>query len=322
VQAAAVAHPNIALVKYWGKADAARNLPAVGSISITLDTLTTTTSVRFDPGLDGDRFVLDGEVSSPARSSRVHECLELFRRRRPELPPAEVTSANSFPTAAGLASSAAGFAALVTAVDAALGSPFSRDELADIARRCSGSSPRSLVGGFVELALSGEDTRLRPLLAAGDWPLEVVVAVTSNAAKTVGSSAGMEHTRSTSPYYRSWLETSPGDLEAAREAILGRDLEALAAVAEASCLAMHAVTMAARPGLVYFNGATVDCLHRVRALRREGTAVFFTVDAGPQLKAICGPGASELVAAALAEVPGVVDVLRCGLGEGARAVRG
>jgi diphosphomevalonate decarboxylase len=78
--------------------------------------------------------------------------------------------------------------------------------------------------------------------------------------------------------------------------------------------------MAARPGLVYFNGATVECLHRVRALRRGGTPVFFTVDAGPQLKAICGPHASDGVAAALAEVPGVVEVLRCGLGEGARAV--
>ncbi|HSL17061.1 MAG TPA: diphosphomevalonate decarboxylase [Methylomirabilota bacterium] len=320
MQATAVAHPNIALVKYWGKADTARNLPAVGSISITLDTLTTTTEVRFDPGLEGDRFTLDGGPASPARSARVRECLELFRRRRPGLPPAEVTSSNSFPTAAGLASSASGFAALVTAVNAVLEAPLELAELADIARRCSGSSPRSLLGGFAELALAGDGTELRPLLGPRGWPLEVVVAITSGAPKAVGSSTGMEHTRTTSPYYPAWLEASPGDLEGARQAIAGRDLEALAEVAEASCLAMHAVAMAARPGLVYFNGATIECLHRVRALRRGGLPVFFTIDAGPQLKAICGPRASDRVAAALAEVPGVVEVLRCGLGEGARAV--
>jgi len=322
VQVTAVAHPNIALIKYWGKADAGRNLPAVGSISITLDTLTTTTTVRIDPGLDDDHFVLDGDPASPGRASRVHECLELFRRRRPDLPPVAVASANSFPTAAGLASSASGFAALVTAVNAVLDEPLESGELADIARRCSGSSPRSLLGGFAELARVEDGAELRPLLGPRDWPLEIVVAITSSTAKSVGSSAGMEHTRTTSPYYRAWVETSPGDLDCARDAILARDFEKLAEVAEASCLAMHAVAMAARPGLVYLSGATVDGLHRVRALRREGTPVFFTIDAGPQLKAICAPGASDAVVAALGEIPGVLEVLRCGLGEGARVVHG
>ena len=56
VQATAVAHPNIALVKYWGKSDVEQNIPAVGSLSITLDGLTTTTTVRFDPELERDAF--------------------------------------------------------------------------------------------------------------------------------------------------------------------------------------------------------------------------------------------------------------------------
>lgn len=319
--ATAVAHPNIALVKYWGKADLERNLPAVGSISITLDTLTTTTRVRFEPGLEDDRLVLDGRPASTERARRVRRCLELFRRRRPGLPPAVVESENSFPTAAGLASSASGFAALVTAINSQLDEPIGFDELADIARRCSGSAPRSLVGGFAELAVDGDSTVLTPLLDRREWPLEVVIAVTSTTAKKVGSTEGMERTRTTSPYYDAWVGASPGDLEAARTAIADRDFEGLAAVAEASCLAMHAVAMSARPGLVYWNGTTVECLHAVRGLRvRDGLPVFFTIDAGPQLKAICAPGAGDVVAAALAEVPGVVELIRCGLGDPARTV--
>ncbi|MCU0305069.1 MAG: diphosphomevalonate decarboxylase [Thermoanaerobaculales bacterium] len=320
MEAVAVAHPNIALVKYWGKADPSRNLPAVGSISITLDTLTTTTRVRFGRELDGDILTLDGEPASAERSDRVSACLDLLRERRPGLGHAEVVSRNSFPTAAGLASSASAFAALVTAVNPLLEPPLGDAELAEIARRCSGSAPRSLLGGFVELALEGDGTVLRRLLDRREWPLEVVIAVVSRDAKPVGSTAGMELTRTTSPYYEAWLATSTTDLAAARWAIAARDIEALAAVAEGSCLAMHAVAMAARPGLVYWGAPTVDGLHLVRELRRRGTPVFFTIDAGPQLKAVCGPGSSDAVAAALAGVPGVVEVVRCGLGEGARVV--
>ena len=144
MQATAIAHPNIALVKYWGKADAESNLPAVGSISITLDTLTTTTRVRFDAGFDRDQLLLDGRPASDEQTARTRFCLDLFRRFRPELPAAVVESENSFPTAAGLASSASGFAALVTAINAVLESPLGTDQLAETCRRCSGSSPRSL----------------------------------------------------------------------------------------------------------------------------------------------------------------------------------
>jgi diphosphomevalonate decarboxylase len=321
MHATAVAHPNIALIKYWGKADPASNLPAVGSISVTLDTLVTTTSVRFDPALRADSFILDGRPA-PELLPRVRSCLELFRARLTGVPHAEVESTNSFPTGAGLASSASGFAALVVAVDRALGAGLERVELAELARRCSGSAARSLYGGFVELRLrpDGAGTDTGPILEAAGWPLQVVVAVTSTGAKAVGSSAGMQLSASSSPYYRQWVATSDADLDAARRAILARDFAALAAVAEHSCLKMHAVMLASRPGLVYWNGTTVDCLHRVRELAAQGIGVFFTIDAGPQVKAICLPEAADRVAGALAELPGVAEVLRCGLGEGARAV--
>jgi len=80
---------------------------------------------------------------------------------------------------------------------------------------------------------------------------------------------------------------------------------------------MHGLAMSARPGLLYFNATTMECLHRVRLLRADGVPVFFTVDAGPQVKAICAPEAADAVAAALGDVVGVTEILRAGLGGGA-----
>jgi diphosphomevalonate decarboxylase len=165
----------------------------------------------------------------------------------------------------------------------------------------------------------GSDAVGRQLLPAAAWPLTVVIAVTSTEAKHVPSTAGMAASQASSPFYDAWVRQVPADLAEATAAIGGRDFAALAAVAESSCLAMHAVMLAARPGLVYLRGASVDCLHRIRHLReRDGRAVFFTIDAGPQVKAVCLPRDAAAVAAALGEVPGVERVMTVGLGDGAR----
>lgn len=319
--AVAEAHPNIALVKYWGKRDTVLNLPAVGSLSITLDGLRTRTRVGFLPEAGADRVTLNGRTD-PAEASRVSACLDLLRAIAGVAWRAEVESSNNFPTAAGLASSASGFAALVLAGSAALGLDLPASALSVLARRGSGSAARSIFGGYVEWAHGeredGSDSLAHPLLAASDWPLRVVVAVTSTTSKAIGSSEGMRRTVASSPYQRAWVEGQEADLAEARHAVLERDFEALAAIAEHSCLKMHALALAARPGLLYWNGASVECMHRLRALRADGVPVFFTIDAGPQVKAVCLPEAGQRVAAALREVPGVVEVLECGLGEGAR----
>lgn len=166
----------------------------------------------------------------------------------------------------------------------------------------------------------GSDAVAHPLQRAEDWPLEVVVAVTNAGDKAVGSRDGMNHTMQTSPFYPAWVDSVGPDLDAAREAIAARDFDALAAVAEHSALKMHASMLAARPGLIYWNPATLACLHAVRALRSEGAGVFFTIDAGPQVKAVCRPGEGERIAAVLRGQPGVGDVLVTGLGEGASPV--
>jgi diphosphomevalonate decarboxylase len=323
MKATAIAHPNIALVKYWGKRDSNLNIPAVGSISITLDTLSTTTTVVFDDRLDADRFSLDGR-SDPNRVTRVEHCLGLFRDRLGVTTFADVRSDNNFPTAAGLASSASGFAALVTAADSALDAGLDRAALADLARRCSGSAARSVYGGFAEINVDERDGRpaasTRQLLEPGEWPLKVVIAITQTGDKDVGSTRGMDLTARTSPYYSGWVESSESDLDEARNAIRARNFDALADVSEHSCLKMHGVMMASRPGLLYWNAATIECLHRIRTLRARGTAVFFTVDAGPQVKAVCLPDDCDRVAAELRRVEGVESVLVAGLGHGAQVI--
>jgi diphosphomevalonate decarboxylase len=314
MQGIARARPNIALVKYWGKRDTARNLPATGSISVTLDALSTTMRVTLDPVSPADELTVDGQPA-PDFLPRVGRCLDSVLGA--DRPRARVVSECNFPVAAGLASSASAFAALVAAADAADGGGRPAAELARLAGRASGSAARSLFGGFVELANAGDDVDVRTLLPAADWPLRVVVAVAAEAPKAVGSTEAMEISRRTSPFYDRWLEQQDEDLDAARAAIDAKDFAALAAVAEHNCLKMHSVMWASRPPLIYWNRVTIDCMDVVRRLRAEGVEVFFTIDAGPQVKAVCTAEAEPRVAAALGEVPGVRRVIAGGLGEGA-----
>jgi len=319
MQASVRARSNIALIKYWGKADPVLNTPAVGSISVTLNDLWTDTDVRFDASLSADRLILDGTERAD-QLARVSACLDLIRARAGTALYAEVVSTNNFPTGAGLASSASGFAALVGAAARALGLDIPPRELSILARQGSGSAARSLFGGYVEMhrgsRADGSDSFAEPLADAAHWPLDVLVAITESAEKKVGSGPGMTRSATSSPYYAAWVESHPPDLDTARAAIAARDFTALADVSEASCLKMHAAAMSTQPPLIYWNGATVECLRRVRELRAEGVPVFFTIDAGPQVKAICLPEAAAGVEAALASVPGVRQVIRTRLGPG------
>ena len=316
--ATARAGANIALVKYWGKRDAGRNLPAAGSISITLADLETVTCVEALDQDGPDQFVLDGRGTDPDGITRT---LDLLCADRPAC---RVVSENSFPTGAGLASSASGHAALVVAGAAVFGLAMEPDEMSVLARQGSGSAARSLFGGFAEMhagqRVDGSDCRACPLFEPDHWPLEVVVAITDPGPKAVSSRAGMNQTMSTSPYYQAWVDSVDADLTCARHAIATRDFAALAEVSEHSALKMHASALAARPGLLYWNAATMACLHAVRELRASGVGVFFTVDAGPQVKAVCLPGEGMRVANALRAISGVERVLETGLGPGASLV--
>lgn len=317
MRATAQAQPNIALVKYWGKRNVAENLPATGSLSITLRSLSTQMTVQFDESRQRDELLVNGQDAS-AMLPRVSACLDhlLGAGRMPAI----VESTCNFPIAAGLASSAAAFAALVTAASAAAGQSRDTLSLARAAGRASGSAARSLFGGVVELAASDECIEVESILDPGDWPLDVVVAVTANTAKPVSSGKAMKISAASSPFYASWVQRQDDDLAAARRAVADRDFPALATVSEHNCLKMHSVMWASRPPVVFWNAATINCMETVRALQEDSVAVFFTVDAGPQLKAVCLPDTADRVQAALRDTSGVVDVMRSSLGDGARVL--
>jgi len=325
----AFAGTNIALVKYWGKRDAALNLPATGSLSLTLDRLGTRTTVQFDGHGDAgatDRIVMNGAPADTATAARVSAFLDRVRARAGSSARAFVTTENGVPTASGLASSASGFAALAIAATRAAGLTLPPDELSVLARLGSGSAARSIFGGFVEMArgerADGTDAAARPLAVGQGWDVRLVVAVTAAGPKPMGSTAAMDHTARTSPYHAAWLASVDGDLADARAAIAARDLPSLGAVAERSALRMHASAMAADPAIIYWNPATLAAIAGVRALRDRGVPVFFTIDAGPHVKALCAAQHADEVAAALAAVPGVIKTLTAGPGPGARVLEG
>ncbi|MGI9199419.1 MAG: diphosphomevalonate decarboxylase, partial [Woeseiaceae bacterium] len=264
MQAKARAQPNIALIKYWGKRDIEKNLPAVGSISVTLADLYSDMTVELDESLGQDTLWVNGHESR-SMLARVSSCINNVAGSARSA--VRVSSEGNFPIAAGLASSASAFAALVVASDAAFERGHTHEELVNLAGRASGSAARSLAGGFVELENSDAQVAVRSLLAAADWPLQVVVAITEPGPKPVSSGDAMEISRKTSPFYDRWVEQQSEDLSEARAAIAARDLGRLGAIAEHNCLKMHSVMWGSRPPMMYWNSATVACMSTVRELQ-------------------------------------------------------
>jgi diphosphomevalonate decarboxylase len=312
------AHANIALAKYWGKADVARNLPAVPSLSLTLENMRTTTEVTFSPELVADELVLGGAAQQGKPLARASKLLSEVRALAGVQTFARVRSHNDFPTAAGLASSASGFAALALAAVRALELSLPVERVSAIARAASASAARSLFGGFVELGASAESAaRVAP---PEHWPLRMLVAVTSEAAKDTGSTDGMQHTARTSPYYDAWVRDAPRLFTEVKEAVLTKDFARLAPAVEQSALAMHASMLAASPALIYFRPATLAVIEAVRSARKSGTPACFTIDAGPHVKVLVEAQHAAALGQALSEVPGVLRVLQSAPGPDAASV--
>jgi diphosphomevalonate decarboxylase len=323
-RATAIAHPNLALVKYWGKVDEALNLPANSSISITLGGATTTTSVHFAVKLARDRVLVNDRPADRSTGERVSRHLDEIRTLAGIDLRAEVESRNDFPMAAGIASSASGFAALSVAGARAAGLELDPTQLSILARRGSGSACRSIYGGYVEW-LQGEDDATSyaiPLAPADHWDLRVITVIVTREPKAIPSSAG-HHAAWSSPFFGARLEGVPKTLAVVREAILQRDFAQLALTAEREAISMHAVAMTGRlpeaewlSGLYYWEPATLALIHAVQAWRREGVPVFLTIDAGPNVHLICeydvlgvvedrlAPLVNELGASVLVSPPG------------------
>ncbi len=308
---------NIALIKYWGKAPSHRpedaNLPAVPSLSLTLAGLGTQTRVRLAPELSDDRIVLDGETLGAGALARARPVLDRVRDLADVAAAFDVVSVNSVPTAAGLASSASGMAALAAASARCAGLSLSDTELSALARVGSGSASRSVFAGWA----AWEGASARQVHPADHWDVAIVVAVISRGRKPVGSREAMRLTAATSPYYGPWVEQSRETFEEGLRALAARDLGALIDAMEASTLRMHACGMAARPPVLYWKAASLAAIETVTRLRAEsGPCCGWTMDAGPNVKVLCAAADAEQVAAALRATPGVGETLICLPGDG------
>lgn len=330
---------NIALIKYWGAQDPDRVVPYHPSISITLEVCRSVTTVEALPESSGagDEVWLerDGrlERADEGFARRVRGHLEVLRRQTGRGERFRVATRNSFPAAAGLASSASGFAALAGAVVGALG--LSADELEDrlgpgalsiLARLSgSGSAARSVLGGYVEWPVPADPTATaitldgpaRALAPASHWQLADVIALIQDGPKDVSSLEG--HRRATtSPFFDRRLELLPERLDGVRQAIRDRDLDTLGPIIERDAIELHTIAMTSEPPIFYWQPATLEVLEAVRDLRRAGARAWTTMDAGANVHVIADPEDEERVARRLAEIPGVHGVIRDRTGTGPR----
>ena len=284
--ATAFAPANIALCKYWGKRNEELNLPITSSLSISLGTLGTTTRVCL-AGSPADEVVLN-DAPLPTRgkfAKALSTYLDLFRPSPTVF--FRVETRNTVPTAAGMASSASGFAALVLALNELFGWKLENRHLSILARLGSGSACRSVLKGFVEWDAGADEDGMDSHASQvnGSWPsLRVGVLKLSEAEKDISSRQAMKRTRRTSALYEAWPVKVAHDLSILKEAIDARDFDLLGRTSESNALAMHATGLAAWPPVLFWLPESVGTMHRIWDLREKGLPLYFTMDAGPNVK--------------------------------------
>ncbi|KAJ7428529.1 Diphosphomevalonate decarboxylase [Pitangus sulphuratus] len=292
---------NIAVIKYWGKRDTDLILPINSSLSVTLhqDQLKTTTTAAASRDFTEDRLWLNGaevDVGQPRVQACLREVRRLARKRRGGSEDAatlsllsykvHIASENNFPTAAGLASSAAGYACLVSALARLYGV---EDELSEVARRGSGSACRSMWGGFVQWQRGerpdGTDSLAHQVAPETHWPeLRVLVLVVSGQKKPVASTAGMQTSVETSPLLKHRAEVVvPERLAQMMRHIRERDFEGFGQLAMRDSNQFHATCLDTFPPIFYLNDLSrhiIALAHRYNA-HHGHTKVAYTFDAGP-----------------------------------------
>jgi diphosphomevalonate decarboxylase len=289
--ASARACVNFALSKYWGKKSNAVQQPAVPSVSIGIEGLEAHAEVSFKTSLAEDTIFLGGRAADPGTCIKVSAVLDHIRAISGRNLFAEVRSETNFPIQAGLASSAAGLAAVSAAAWSAAGLDIGElGSIADCARLGSGSASRSIHGGFVAWEPTAQGSTVRAIAPATHWPLELCLVRLSAEAKKVPSREGMKQAQETSPMWDAWVSKAKEDAATIEQAVVEKNFEMLAETAEANCLLMHATTITARPPVYYLKPESWKVIRTVEELRSNGLPCFFTADAGPNIKVFTLPG--------------------------------
>ncbi|MBI2579979.1 MAG: diphosphomevalonate decarboxylase [Candidatus Aenigmarchaeota archaeon] len=321
MKATAEANANIALIKYWGKRNSSLILPCNGSISMTCDGMHTKTTVEFSEKYAHDTIIInDEELKKDEKDILGH--MERVRKLAGIKEHARIVSESNFPVAAGLASSASGFAALTLAAVKAAGLSLDERELTILTRQGSGSASRSICEGFAEWhrgqKVDGTDSFAESIARKGHWPeFRMLATIVQESKKKVSSRAGMKQTVDTCPFYKGWLDSVDADLQAVREGILEKDFSKVGSTAEQNALKMHATMMTTKPAIIYWIPATLEIMHSVMQWREEGLEAYFTMDAGPNVKVLCLERDEKELTKRLSSLDGVIKTISCRPGDGA-----
>ena len=326
MKSTAIANSNIAIIKYWGKRDEKLILPTNNSISFTMDEqLSTVTTVDFDSGLAKDDFTLDGKAAGIKEHERISAFLDQIRKRVKIKTFAHVISNNSFPKAAGLASSASGFAALAAAASKAAGLTLYPKELSILARLGSGSATRSIYGSAVEWLkgekADGSDSYAIQLSSEKNWKyLRNIIAIVDAEKKKVSSRAGMAETVKTSKRFKKRLVAVGTRLEIVRTAIKENNFEAMVDTIMEDSDDMHACMADTIPPIVYLNEASHRIMRAVRELNTTESEKIaaYTFDAGPNAHVYVKEKNANKVKKMLGEIEGIKKIIECKIGEGVR----
>lgn len=292
---------NIALCKYWGKRDVNLNLPVTSSLSISLGDRGTVTQINVTSASE-DKIYLAGQLLDNQHhfSVRLIKFLNLFRQCQNNSSKTyfEVRTTSNIPIAAGLASSASGFASIVQALNQLFGWHLTMRELSILARLGSGSASRSIQEGFCYWHKGDRDDGLDSY--AEQLPvvmpeLCIGLLVFNEKSKRISSSLAMKCTVETSVYYPAWVQKTETDLPLMKKAIEANQITSLGKIAESNALAMHACMQVAEPAIFYSEPETVAAIHKVWKLRDEGLNLYFTQDAGPNLKLIFSTEDEEVI---------------------------
>jgi len=323
-KATATANANIALVKYWGKRNKDLILPYNGNASMTCDGMTTTTTVEFSDKYKEHTVVINDEEFKKDEKD-IHGHIDRICKLAGIDEKARVVSESNFPVAAGLASSASGFAALTVATAKAAGLDLDKKELSILTRQGSGSACRSIFGGFVQWHRGqkedGSDSYAESIADKNHWPdFRMVTTIVEVKKKPVSSRGGMAQTVATCPFYKDWVETAKEDLKNVIDGIKERGFEKVASTAEFNCLKMHATMITTKPSIIYWIPATMEIIHAVRQMREEGLHAYFTMDAGPNVKVMCLKEQENEINKSLQELEGVIKTIVCRPGDGTKII--
>lgn len=319
-KAIARAHSNIAFIKYWGNRNERLRLPANSSISMNLDSLYTQTTVTW--GTKADALTINGEKASSSALTRVSNHLEEIRQRFNLREKASVESVTNIPLGAGIASSAAAFAAMTVAATTAAGIHCDEATLSTLARLGSGSAARSIPSGFVswQTGDTHETSFAQSIASPQHWELTDVIAIVNAGEKAVSSHQG--HLASvTSPFQSARIKSAEERFYLCKQAILTRDFDALARVTEIDSNAMHAVMMTSMPPLMYWLPASLSVMHAVVTWRKRGIPVCYTLDAGPNVHCVCTKEYAPMIQQLLGDLSGVREIRISDVGKGAYSIQ-